>query len=71
MLCFFRGSEYGISLGLYGLDLLENQLKPVKLAPDLPLQMFWQRAAIAGPELFQPLPAIAVHRLILDALREE
>jgi len=35
--CFFRRSEHGISLSLYGLDLFEKQLKPVELAADLPL----------------------------------
>src|SRR6187397_2640063 len=48
------------------LDLFEKQLEPVKLAADLPLQMLWQRAAITRPELLQPLPPIAVQRLILD-----
>ena len=44
-------SEQRISLSLHGLDLLEQEFEPIKLAADLRLQMRRQRTTITGPEL--------------------
>lgn len=51
----FLGKHH-VALGLYRLDLLEKQFKAIELAANLRLQMLRQWTAVAGLELFQPLP---------------
>jgi hypothetical protein len=47
-----------ISLGLHRLDLFEQNLKAVEFAVELGSDVARERAAIAGPKLFQALAAI-------------
>ena len=57
---------------LHRLDLLEQQFEPIEFPADLGLEMFWQGAAIARPQLVEPLASIAAQRLVAGySLAEE
>src|SRR3954471_1672145 len=67
-----RSSEQGIPLGFDSLDLFDHELEPVELPTDLGLQALWKRATIARDQFLEPLPAVAVQRLVVaDPLGEQ
>src|SRR4051812_10018431 len=60
-----RVGEQGIPLGFNSLDLFDHELEPVELPADLGLQALWKRATIARDQFLEPLPAVAVQRLVV------
>src|SRR5665811_32037 len=58
-----RGKQH-VPLGLYRLDLLEQQFQPIEFTANLRLQVIRQPATIAGLEHIQPAPPVAAQRLV-------
>lgn len=57
--------QQSVALGLHLFDLGYHQFESVELATDLPLQMFWQCAAVAGPQFLKPMSPITSQRLVV------
>src|SRR3954454_24564874 len=67
-----RVGEQCIPLVFNSLDLFDHELEPVELPADLGLQALWKRATIARDQFLEPLPAVAVQRLVVaDPLGEQ
>src|SRR3954467_10577880 len=67
-----RVGEQCIPLGFNSLDLFDHELEPVELPADRGLQALWKRATIARDQFLEPLPAVAVQRLVVaDPLGEQ
>src|SRR3954447_18260029 len=67
-----RLGQPGIALGFAGLDLFDQQLKPIELAADLALEARRKGATIARDQLLKPPPAVAVQGLVVaDPLGEQ
>src|SRR4051812_11635026 len=60
-----RVGEQCIPLGLNSFALFDHELEPVELPADLGLQALWKRATIARDQFLEPLPAVAVQRLVV------
>ena len=58
-----RGKQH-VPLGLYRLDLLEQQFQPIEFTANLRLQVIRQQTTIAGLERIQPLSPVATQRLV-------
>jgi hypothetical protein len=54
-----RHGHGGVALGLGCLDLLEDKLKPLELAFNLPPQPWREFPTISGSKLVQALPPVA------------
>lgn len=64
--------QQSVALGLHLFDLGYHQFESVELATDLPLQMFWQCAAVAGPQFLKPMSPVTSQRLVVgDALSKQ
>lgn len=64
--------QQSVALGLHLFDLGYHQFESVELATDLPFQMFWHRAAVAGPQFLKPMSPVTSQRLVAgDALSKQ
>jgi hypothetical protein len=71
MLHLSLGACNGIALRLNRLDHSEHKLQPLQFAHDLRLEPRRQLTTISGAQLFQPLHALAMQRLVADAMNRE